>query len=70
MGHVGLLEGPGALSQVAQRIRDVCLEVGGLLKLRTPIALCSPPALSGFPLRVMVYRDFCGNPPIAPSCPW
>ena len=35
-GGVGSLKGPPALSQVAQQVRDVCPEVGGLLKLRTP----------------------------------
>lgn len=58
LGRVGLLEGPGALSQVAQQVRDVCLEVGGLLKLRTP----SPSALHP-PLWMIVYGDFCGDSP-------
>lgn len=48
-GGVDSLEGLGALSQVAQRIRGVCLEVGGLLKLRTPLPSAPHPPSLGSP---------------------
>lgn len=46
---MGSLEGLGTLSQVAQQLRDVCLEVGGLLKLCTPLSSAPHPPSLGSP---------------------
>ena len=65
-GGVGSLKGPGALSQVAQQVRDVCPEVGGLLKLRTPSSSALHPPSPGSPSERWCTGISAVIPPLLP----